>query len=193
MHSICIYCGSSDRMPALYRTAAQEMGQTLAQRGLQLIYGAGRTGLMGVVADAVLEAGGSVVGVIPQMFNTPALVHTGLSCLEVVDSMHLRKARMAQLADAFIALPGGFGTLDEFFEILTWAQIGLHQKPIGLLNIQGFFDPLLRWVEHAESEGFIYTEHRHLFTWADRPDALVAALENHHSPEGLERWLTRKE
>jgi hypothetical protein len=173
--------------------AARRMGQALARRRMRLIYGAGSTGLMGALAGVVLDHGGEVVGVIPAMFNTPQLAHTRLTRLEVVGDMHQRKARLAELADAFVALPGGYGTLDEFFEILTWAQIGLHSKPIGLLNTRGYFDDLLAWIDRAEKEGFIYKEHRALFVCADHPEALLAALESHRIPQGLERWLTREE
>jgi uncharacterized protein (TIGR00730 family) len=192
MKTICAYCGSSDRIPPVYLDAARQMGKTLAERELTLVYGAGCTGIMGALADAVLEWGGEVVGVIPTLFNTPQLVHKGLTRLEVVDDMHTRKARLVELADAFIALPGGFGTLDELFECLTWAQIGLHHKPIGLLNSSSFFDPLLDWIEHARNEGFIYAEHRALFTWADTPAKLLNALGDYLPPAGLDRWLTRE-
>lgn len=193
MKSICVYCGSSDRIPDVYLDAARQMGHVLADRGITLVYGAGCTGLMGVLADAVLERGGEVVGVIPTMFNTPQLVHRNLTSLEVVTDMHTRKARLVELADAFVVLPGGFGTMDELFEILTWAQIGLHQKPIGLLNTQGYFDSLLSWIEYARVEGFIYEEHRSLFTYANTPCDLLDTLVDHHPPAGLERWLTREE
>ena len=156
-----------------------------------LIYGAGKTGMMGAVADGAMEAGGEVWGVMPKMFDTPQLAHRGLTRYEVVENLHLRKARMADLADAFIALPGGFGTFEELFEIVTWAQIGLHRKPIGLLNTQGYYDPLLAMVNHAKSEGFIYSEHRLLFTDAETPPALMEALTNHRLPDGLERWVER--
>lgn len=180
-------------MPKDYFDAARQMGNLLAARNLCLAYGAGLTGLMGAVANGTLEAGGEVVGVIPEIFNTPQLLHTRLTRLEVVSNMHTRKARLAELADAFIALPGGFGTLDEFFEILTWAQIGLHQKPIGLLNTRNYFTPLLAWVDHAASEGFIYAEHRSLFTVHEDPAALLDLLENHAPPANLDRWLTRQD
>jgi len=193
MKNICVYCGSSDRIPAAYLDAARQMGYLLAERGLTLVYGAGCTGIMGVLADAVLERGGTVVGVITAMFNTPKLVHKSLTHKEVVPDMHIRKARLIELADAFIALPGGYGTLDELFEVLTWAQIGLHQKPIGLLNTCGYFNGLLDWIEHARVEGFIYEEHRSLFTHAGTPCDLLDALANHRPPAGLERWLTREE
>jgi uncharacterized protein (TIGR00730 family) len=167
------------------------MGAAIARAGLELVYGAGSTGLMGAVAAGVLAAGGAVTGVIPGYFNTPQLAQSGLTRLEVVETIHQRKARMAELADAFIALPGGYGTFEELFEILTWGQIGLHTKPVGLLNVRGYFDPLLTLVEHALAEGFIYAEHRALFSYAEEPEALLQALQAHQIPPNLERWLKR--
>lgn len=193
MKTICVYCGSADRIHAEYLQAAHEMGRASARRGLAIVYGAGSTGLMGALADGALQAGGQVTGVIPAIFNTPQLAHTRLTRLEVVADMHTRKARLAELADAFIALPGGYGTFEELFEILTWSQIGLHNKPIGLLNVRGYFTPLLEMVEHARREGFIYNEHRSLFTAADDPETLLVSMSNHQRPEGLERWLQRDE
>ena len=193
MRSICVYCGSSDKIHSGYREAAMQMGAAIASRGMELIYGAGSTGLMGAVANGALEAVGQVIGVIPGYFNTPQLAHGGLSRIEIVETIHQRKARMAEMADAFIALPGGYGTLEELFEILTWAQIGLHSKPVGLLNTRGYFDPLLEVVEHARREGFIYAEHRALFTHAAEPEKLLDALSSHSPPPGLDRWLSREE
>jgi uncharacterized protein (TIGR00730 family) len=193
MKTICVYCGSSDNIDPVYEQAAREMGRAIAERGLQLWYGAGSTGLMGALADGALNAGGEVIGVIPEFFNTPQLAHNGLTRLEVVGTMHQRKLRLTEKADAFAALPGGFGTFEEFFEILTWAQVGLHQKPVGLLNVKGYFEPLMRMVEHARSEGFIYDEHRALFTCMNEPVPLLEALSSYLPPEGLERWLTREE
>jgi uncharacterized protein (TIGR00730 family) len=191
MESICVYCGSSDKTNPAYTEAAYALGKEIASRELTLVYGAGGTGLMGAVANGTLEHGGKVTGVIPGIFNTPNLVHQGLTRLEVVENMHVRKARLVDLSDAFVALPGGFGTLDELFETLTWAQIGLHQKPVGLLNIRQYFDPLMAMIEQANTEGFIYKEHQELFTAADDPYTLLEALINHEHPAGLERWLTR--
>lgn len=191
MKRICIYCGSSDRIPQVYLEAAYEMGKTIAQHDLTIIYGAGSTGMMGAVANGAIEAGGKVWGVIPKIFDTPQLAHKGLTHYEVTDSMHTRKARMADLADGFIALPGGFGTFEELFEIITWAQIGMHRKPIGLLNTNGYYNPILAMVNHADAEGFIYSEHRQLFTHADTPSALLGKINNHHLPKGLERWVER--
>jgi uncharacterized protein (TIGR00730 family) len=191
MKSVCVYCSSSDQLPPEYLAAAREMGAAIAGRGLQIVYGAGSTGLMGALADGALQAGGRVVGVIPALFNTPKLAHNGLTRLEVVETIHVRKARMIELADAFIALPGGYGTLEELFEVLTWAQIGLHAKPVGLLNTHGYYDALLEQVERARREGFIYQEHRSLFTCAGDPGELLDALANFKRPTGLERWLSR--
>jgi uncharacterized protein (TIGR00730 family) len=191
MKSICIYCGCSDKIPQAYLDAAYGMGKTVAQNNITLIYGAGSTGMMGAVADGVIEAGGKVWGVIPKIFDTPQLAHSGLTHYEVTDSMHTRKARMADLADGFIALPGGLGTFEELFEIITWAQIGLHRKPIGLLNTNGYFDFLLGMVTHATQEGFIYQEHLQLFTHADTPTALLEQMRHHRLPESLERWVDR--
>jgi hypothetical protein len=191
IRTVCVYCGSSGKLHPDYLAAARAMGIEIARRGLHLVYGAGSTGLMGALADGALEAGGEVTGVIPLLFNTPVLAHQRLTHLEVVENIHQRKARMIELADAFIALPGGYGTFEELFEALTWAQIGLHRKPIGLLNIRGYFDRLLGLVAHAQAEGFIYREHRSLFTWANAPGELLEALSNHQHPGGLEHWLER--
>lgn len=193
MKSICVYCGSADNLRPEYLQAARWMGAAIAQRGLELWYGAGSTGLMGAVADGALQAGGQVIGVIPELFNTPRLAHMNLTRLEVVASMHERKQRLAQVADSFVALPGGYGTFEELFEILTWSQIGLHQKPVGLLNVLGYFDPLLAMVEHARSEGFIYAEHRSLLMHSDAPEKLLDTLTDYQPPAGLERWLTRED
>lgn len=174
---ICVYCGSSGKVHPAYLQAAEEMGAAIARGGLELVYGAGRNGLMGALASGAMSAGGIVTGIIPGYLNTPRLAHTGLTRLEVVETIHQRKARMAELSDAFIALPGGYGTFEELFEILTWAQIGLHSKPIGLLNVRGYFDPLIKLVEHAQLEGFIYDEERALFSYAETPEALLRSLE----------------
>lgn len=188
---ICVYCGSADHLNPDYLNSARRVGELIAQRNMHLIFGAGSTGLMGAVANGALDAGGEVTGVIPEYFNTPQLAHLRLTHLEVVDTIHQRKARMAELADAFIALPGGYGTFEEFFEILTWAQIGLHNKPIGLLNVRNYFDPMIKMIEHARAEGFIYQEHRSLFIYANQPEDLLAAIDEFETPVGLERWLLR--
>lgn len=192
MKTICVYCGSSDKVDQAYLTAAYETGVFIAQSRMTLVFGAGKTGLMGVLADGALQNGGQVVGVIPRQFYTPVLAHNRLTRLEVVDDMHERKARMAKLSDGFIALPGGFGTFEEFFEVLTWAQIGLHRKPIGLLNVLGYFDPLLALVRHAEQTGFIYAEHLNLFKSADSIQTLIEAMQAYAPPRELARWVERE-
>ena len=191
MVTVCVYCGSSDKMSEAYLQVALQMGGTIARRGFVLAYGAGRTGMMGAVADGALEAGGEVIGVIPKMFATPTLMHNGLSKLEIVDTMHTRKQRLVDISDAFIALPGGYGTFEELFEILTWAQIGLHHKPVGMLNTLHYFDPLLSAIEYAQTEGFMYAEHSSLFVVADQPDILLDMLMSYQYPQGMEKWLTR--
>ena len=191
MKTVCVYCGSSDKVDPTYIEAAYDLGKVIASQDMQLVYGAGSTGLMGSVANGCLENGGQVIGVMPEIFNTPKLAHQGLTRLEIVADMHTRKARFAEISDAFIALPGGFGTFEELFETLTWAQIGLHHKPVGLLNIRQYFNPLIAMINQANAEGFIYSEHRDLFTTANNPKLLLEALASHDHPEGLERWLTR--
>lgn len=190
--SVCVYCGSADGVRSEYIEAAFQMGASLARLNLNLVYGAGKTGLMGAVADGALSEGGSVTGIVPVYLNSPQLIHAGLTQLEVVENIHLRKARMSELADAFIALPGGYGTFEELFETLTWAQIGLHQKPIGLLNVDGYFDPLLGLIQHALSERFIYDEHRTLLVSDSQPQQLIQKLLDYQIPKDLERWLSRE-
>ena len=191
MKSICVYCGSSDKVNSIYLNSAREMGALIARRGLQLIYGAGNTGLMGALATGALEQGGEVVGVIPKIFDTPQLAHQGLSRIEVVADMHTRKARIAELADGFIAMPGGFGTLEEFFEILTWAQIGLHSKPIGLLNIGGYYGPLMTFMKKLETEGFLYAGHNSLYVHNANSEKLLENMSQYQPPEDLNRWVER--
>lgn len=192
LNSICVYCGSADGLDEVYLEAARRMGSLLARSGIRLVYGAGKTGLMGAVADGALEAGGQVVGVVPVNLNLPALIHAGLTELQVTPDIHSRKARMSALADAFIALPGGFGTFEELFETLTWAQIGLHTKPIGLLNTNHYYDPLVAMVEHAIQEGFIYPEQRGLLMQAPDPQQILERLRAYTPPDGLSRWITRE-
>jgi hypothetical protein len=168
------------------------MGAEIARRGLNLVYGGGCTGMMGALADGALDQGGTVTGVLPQAFDVPELAHPRLSEKRVVSSMHARKALMAELADAFVALPGGLGTLEELFEILTWAQLGLHSRPVGVLNVHGYFDPLLTVIEHARREGFIYDEHRRLLLAAFEPGRLLELLAGYEPPPGLGRWLWRR-
>ena len=162
MKAICVYCGSSSKAKPVYFEAAHALGTALAKRGWSLIYGGASCGLMGAVADAALAAGGKVVGVLPDFMEDRELAHTNLTELHIVSSMHERKAKMAQLAEGFIALPGGFGTLDEMFEMLTWAQINAHQKPCGFLNVSGFYDPLFTFLDHVTAEGLLRPHHRAL-------------------------------
>ena len=192
MRNICVFCGSQSGTDLRYRQAAIELGGLLAQRGHGLVYGGGHVGLMGIIADTVLEAGGSVTGVIPRPMTERELAHETVTKLYVVSSMHERKALMASLSDAFIALPGGYGTLEELFEVIAWAQLGIHRKPIGLLNAAGYFDALLSLVEHMIGEGFIKTKHRGLFVTAEQPQALLDALQRHQMP-ATRRWLTEEE
>lgn len=191
IRTVCVYCGSADGVDPEYLAAAQEMGALLAAQGLRLVYGAGKTGLMGAVAEGALRAGGKVTGFVPENLNLPALVHEGLGALEVLPDIQMRKARMSAEADAFIALPGGYGTLDELFETLTWAQIGLHQKPVGLLNTRGYYDPLLHMIDRALRDGFIYAEHQVLLVSDAQPAGLLQKLLNFQFPDGIERWVNR--
>jgi uncharacterized protein (TIGR00730 family) len=182
MESICVFCGSSEGARPLYRETAQEMGRTIARRGLRLVYGGGRIGLMGTLADAALAAGGAVTGVIPRSLADKEIAHPGLTDLRLTGSMHERKALMAEMADAFIALPGGWGTFDELCEILTWAQIGLHAKPCGLLNPAGYYDPLLALFDRAVEERFLRPEHRAMLRVETDPDLLLEALSRYRAP-----------
>jgi uncharacterized protein (TIGR00730 family) len=190
MKFIAVYCGSSDSVHPDYLLAAKQAGATLARRGIVLVFGGGKTGLMGTVADGVLAAGGSAIGVITESMNTPALAHAGLTRLEVTATIHERKARMVELADGFIALPGGFGTFDELFETITWAQIGLHEKPIGLFNLRNYFDYLIKAIDHAEQEGFVFPEHRKMISISSDIETLLDAMEKHEHPrEAVKRWM----
>lgn len=191
IRSITVFCCSADGLNPQYLDAARGLGQALADRGISLVYGAGKTGLMGAVAEGALSRGGSVTGVMPEIFNTPILCHGGLTRLELTPDIQTRFARMVSLADAFIALPGGFGTFDELFQTLTWAQVGLHAKPIGLLNTRAYFDPFLALLDHTLAEKFIYPEHRAWVNASPDPHALLDALEAFQVPEGIDRWVNR--
>ncbi len=190
MKAITVFCGSADRAHEEYFSVARLTGQYLAQSGIRLIYGGGKTGLMGAVADGVLQAGGQVVGVIVESMNTPALAHAGLTHFEVLPTIQQRKARMYELADGFIALPGGFGTFDELFETLTWGQIGLHQKPVGLMNIRNYFAPLMAAIQHAGKEGFVFHEHVESIYMAETAADLIKQMQKHQHPhEAVKRWM----
>jgi len=170
---VCVFCGSKMGASPVYAAAARQFGALLATRGLGLVYGGGNIGLMGVLADAALNGGGQVIGVIPNMLKDKELAHAGLTELHIVETMHARKALMAEKSHAFVALPGGYGTADELFEILTWRQLHLHDKPIGLLNVAGFFDPFLAWVEAMVGAGFVTPRNRRLIQVSDDPAALL--------------------
>jgi len=189
--NITVYAGSADHLKQVYLDAAWLLGETLAKQGRTLVFGAGKTGLMGAVADGALAAGGKTVGVINDGLNLPHLAHAGLSELEILPDIHTRQARMTQLADGIIALPGGFGTFAELFEALTWAQIGFHNKPVGLLNVAGYFDPLVTMIEKAIEENYIYPEHRGLFYVMDYPASLLALLDGFTPSNGINRWVER--
>ena len=190
MRRVCVFAGSSSGSQAAYRAAAEELGSVLATRNMGLVYGGARVGLMGVVADAVLALGGQATGVIPAALVAKEVAHNGLTDLRVVASMHERKAVMADLADGFVALPGGWGTLEEFFEVLTWAQLGLHRKPCGLLNVHGYFDRLLSFVGHSIEEGFVKREHRSMISVSGYPGALLDMLASYEPPL-VEKWIDR--
>jgi uncharacterized protein (TIGR00730 family) len=190
MKSICIFCGSSDSVHPDYLSSARQMGGTLADRGIRLIFGGGKTGLMGAVADGVLEAGGEVIGVIIPSMNTKALAHDGLTRMEVPLTMHARKAKMHELADGYIALPGGFGTFDELFETVTWAQTGAHEKPVGLLNVRNYYAPMMAAIDHAVQEGFIFQEHRDVLFLEEDPNVLLDRMEHYEHPHAaVKRWM----
>jgi uncharacterized protein (TIGR00730 family) len=192
MPRIAIYCGSSAGKDPLHRDAAYRFGREMVARNYGLVFGGGKVGLMGAVADAVLEAGGDVIGVIPDFLATKELRHPGVPDMRIVSDMHTRKALIAELSDAFVALPGGLGTLDELFETLTWSQLGLHAKPVGLLNIAGYFDPVIEFVDRSVTAGFCLREHRELFFVADDAATLLDRLPHIHPPR-QPKWLTPDE
>ncbi|MEA2134217.1 MAG: hypothetical protein QOC68_2126 [Solirubrobacteraceae bacterium] len=190
MKRVCVFSGSSPGADLAYRAAAGDLGRGLAERGIELVYGGAHVGLMGVVADAALEGGGRVVGVIPQSLVDREIAHPGLSDLRVVDSMHERKAQMAELADAFVALPGGVGTLEELFEVYTWNQLGLHAKPLGLFNVRGYFDGLVRFLDHAVAERFVTPAHRAMLLVGQDLGELLDGLAGWEAP-AQPKWIDR--
>lgn len=192
MNSVCIFCGSSEGARPAYVGAAREMGAEAARRGLTLVYGGGRVGLMGAVADAALEAGGEVVGVMPEALVSKEISHAGLTKLHVVNTIHERKMLMNDLSDGFVALPGGFGTLEEFLEVLSWAQLGIHAKPCALLDAGGFWEPLASLFDHAVAEGFVRPDHRSLVLTEGDPARLLDAM-GRHSPPETKKWLDPEE
>lgn len=192
MRRVCVFCGSSCGTNPAYRQAAEDLGRLLAQRGFGLVYGGGCIGLMGALADAALQEGGEVIGVIPDSLLRREVGHRGVTTLHVVETMHQRKALMADLADAFIALPGGYGTLEEFCEIVTWSQLGIQQKPCGLLNVENYWDGLLAMLEHAVTQGFLRPENRDLVLVASTPEEMLERLQAWQPPSHVEQWLDER-
>jgi uncharacterized protein (TIGR00730 family) len=192
MKAVCVYCGSSDGAKPLYREAAKSFGRALVGANLSLVYGGGKVGLMGVIADEVMAAGGHAIGVIPELLVNKEVGHDGLSELHVVPDMHHRKKMMADLADAFVALPGGAGTLEERFEVFTWAQLGYHRKAVAVLNIDGFYDPLISMLEHTVQEGFMRQTYFDILQIDSDPAALIAKLQRYQPPVA-DRWADRRE
>ena len=189
LRRVCVFCGSRVGESPEYHTAAFTLGVQLARRGLGLVYGGGRVGLMGVLADAVLEEGGSVIGVIPASLMAREVGHAGVTDLRIVDSMHERKAMMADLSDAFVALPGGIGTMEELFEVWSWAVLGVHSKPCGLLNIGGYYDPLMHFIDHACEQKFVRRRHRGMLLVDSDGESLLRRLESYQPPE-QSAWIS---
>jgi uncharacterized protein (TIGR00730 family) len=192
MKRICVFCGSSSGARLIYVEVARAMGKALVKRGISLVYGGGRRGLMGMLADSVLEGGGQVIGVIPEAMSAREIAHHDVTELRIVHSMHERKAMMADLSDGFIAMPGGFGTFEEFCEIITWAQLGLHEKPCGVLNVEGYYDPLLGLFDRALADGFVSPSNRRIVQEETDPDRLLGLLANYHSPH-VQKWIGTNE
>ncbi|ANC05237.1 MULTISPECIES: TIGR00730 family Rossman fold protein [Pseudomonas] len=191
VRSVCVFCGASIGANPAYREAAIALGQAIAHRGLTLVYGGGAVGLMGIVADAAMAAGGEVIGIIPQSLMDAEVGHKGLTRLEVVDGMHARKARMAELSDAFIALPGGLGTLEELFEVWTWGQLGYHAKPLGLLDVNGFYEKLGGFLDHIVEEGFVRPQHRAMLLLGQQADELLDGMDSFIAPVAP-KWVDHK-
>ena len=189
---ICVFCGSNSGINPAYRSAALALGRLLAASGIELVYGGGNIGLMGALADAVLGVGGRVIGVIPESLMAKEVGHASLTELHIVKSMHERKALMADLSDGFIAMPGGFGTFEEFCEVVTWSQLGIHVKPCGLLNVQDYYDPLLALFDHAVREGFLRAENRRLVLSDPSPEQLLDKMLQFRSP-AIDKWITGDE
>ncbi|MBE2976670.1 LOG family protein [Priestia megaterium] len=192
MKSICVFAGSSAGIKMEYREAAVSLGRYMAKENYRLIYGGSRMGLMGEVANEMLEHGGEVIGIMPRGLFSGEIVHTALTELIEVESMHERKATMHELADAYIALPGGFGTFEELFEALCWAQIGIHKKPVGLLNVNGYYNPLMQMVQHAVDEGFSTDSAIRLINISDTPEQLISSMDTYTSPSEDQKWNTER-
>ncbi|MEN5084411.1 TIGR00730 family Rossman fold protein [Bosea sp. TWI1241] len=192
MKSVCIFCGSSPGLDPVHAEGARAMGREIARRGLTLVYGGGAVGLMGTVADAALAAGGEVHGVIPRALREKEIGHNGLTRLEVVDTMHIRKARMAELSDGFVAMSGGVGTFEEIFEIWTWGQLGIHRKPLGFFNIAGFYDPLAAFLDNTTQAGFMRQQHRDMAMTESDPAKLLYRMAA-YEPQATIKWVEKEE
>lgn len=192
MKRVCVFCGSNHGVRPAYAEAATALARHLAKLGIGIVYGGGNVGLMGVLADAAMAAGGEVIGVIPHSLFVKEVGHAGLSQLHIVDTMHERKAMMADLADGFIAMPGGWGTFDEFCEILTWAQLGLHSKPCGILNVEGYYDTLLAMFDHSVAEGFLKPAYRPMILTATEPQDLVHQMQHYRGPV-FDKWIRKSD
>jgi uncharacterized protein (TIGR00730 family) len=192
MKSVCVFCGSNPGNAAVYAEGARAMGAEIARRGLVLVYGGGAVGLMGIVANAALDAGGEVHGVIPRALREKEVGHFGLTRLEVVETMHVRKARMAELSDGFIAMPGGIGTFEELFEIWTWGQLGIHSKPLAFLNVAGFYDPLAAFLDQTVEAGFLKPTHRAMALTDTQPATLLDRMES-YVPAQTVKWVEKEE
>ncbi|WP_442601958.1 TIGR00730 family Rossman fold protein [Paenibacillus sp. KN14-4R] len=188
MKRICVYAGSNVGNSPEYAEKAKQLGEELASRGIELVYGGSKIGLMGILADAVLANGGKAIGIMPKGLFRGEMVHTGLSEFHEVGNMHERKALMAEMSDAFIALPGGIGTFEELFEMLSWSQLGIHQKPVGLLNVNQFYEPFYQMVDHAITAGFARESNKQLFVMDDEPTPLVEAMVGYTRPEMENKW-----
>jgi len=186
--SIVVFCGSSDNVAENYLESARMLGKVLVEKNIRLIFGGSNTGLMGAISKTVIELGGEAIGIVPEFFYSEKLIEPNLTKIEIVEDMHTRKARMAELSDAFIALPGGFGTLEELFEAITWGQIGIQSKPVGILNVDGFYDTLLRFVEELEDGGFIYARHRNIIHSNSSVNKLVEDILSFSPPPKLTKW-----
>lgn len=192
IRSVCVYCGSSSGSEPVYADAAREFGRALAESDITLVYGGGKVGLMGIVADEAMKHGGKAIGVIPELLFSKEVGHTGLTQLHVVKDMHERKKMMADLADAFVALPGGVGTYEELFEVYTWAQLGYHDKPVGALNVAGYFDPLKAMLDHTVAAGFMRREYVDLLQIADQTPALLERL-HRYAPVKIDKWSSHRD
>ncbi|HCY88455.1 MAG TPA: TIGR00730 family Rossman fold protein [Desulfobacteraceae bacterium] len=191
MKRVCVYCGSSDGKKDAYKAAARELGRAMLEKGLGLVYGGAQIGIMGEIANTVMDGGGEVIGIMPKPLADREIYHTGLTRLEIVDSMHERKAMMAELSDGFIALPGGLGTIEEIFEVLTWAQLGFHRKPCALLNAIGYYDNLCAFLNHTVIEGFVNTASRAMLMTESDPRVLLERFENYQAPV-VNKWIDKE-